>query len=149
MLEKLFVDNTEKTILLKAKCEELSAEVERLTKEKETAFEEIEQLKDQVKSYILYKYKVYFHNILQSIKYIFITYLILKNKLVFMLFTSWSFLRHLFITLFFFLTVIQILSQSTYCTSLGAVLGNLTWRASKFPQIVDTWISNVSMYRRN
>ncbi|XP_018401136.1 PREDICTED: heat shock factor 2-binding protein-like [Cyphomyrmex costatus] len=36
----------------------------------------------------------------------------------------------------------QILSQSTYCTSLGAVLGNLTWRASRFPQIVDTWLSN-------
>ncbi|XP_020300551.1 heat shock factor 2-binding protein-like [Pseudomyrmex gracilis] len=75
-------DNAEEMILLKAKCEKLSAEVEHLTKEKENAFEEIEQLKD------------------------------------------------------------QILSQSTYCTSLGAVLGNLTWRASKFPQIVDTWISN-------
>ncbi|XP_011171223.1 heat shock factor 2-binding protein [Solenopsis invicta] len=35
----------------------------------------------------------------------------------------------------------QILSQSTYCTSLGAVLGNLTWRASRFPQIVDAWLS--------
>ncbi|KAL6265495.1 hypothetical protein P5V15_002291 [Pogonomyrmex californicus] len=35
----------------------------------------------------------------------------------------------------------QIFSQSTYCTSLGAVLGNLTWRASRFPQIVDAWLS--------
>ncbi|XP_076638719.1 heat shock factor 2-binding protein [Colletes latitarsis] len=35
----------------------------------------------------------------------------------------------------------QILNQSTYCTSLGAVLGNLTWRASRFPEIVDVWLS--------
>ncbi|XP_053984563.1 heat shock factor 2-binding protein-like [Hylaeus volcanicus] len=36
----------------------------------------------------------------------------------------------------------QILNQSTYCTSLGAVLGNLTWRASRFREIVDVWLSS-------
>nr|XP_031825488.1 heat shock factor 2-binding protein-like [Nomia melanderi] len=35
----------------------------------------------------------------------------------------------------------QMLNQSAYCTSLGAVLGNLTWRASRFPEIVDVWLS--------
>ncbi|XP_018306427.1 heat shock factor 2-binding protein [Mycetomoellerius zeteki] len=75
-------DNTNEIVALKSKCEELDTQIERLTKDKEGAFEEIERLKD------------------------------------------------------------QILSQSTYCTSLGAVLGNLTWRASRFPQIVDTWLSN-------
>ncbi|CAK9808445.1 Heat shock factor 2-binding protein [Anthophora plagiata] len=35
----------------------------------------------------------------------------------------------------------QILNQSTYCASLGAVLGNLTWRASRFPEVVDVWLS--------
>ncbi|XP_043507690.1 heat shock factor 2-binding protein-like [Frieseomelitta varia] len=35
----------------------------------------------------------------------------------------------------------QILNQSTYCATLGAVLGNLTWRASRFPEIVDVWLS--------
>jgi len=34
---------------LESKCEELRAQVERLTKEKEGAFDEIERLKDQVK----------------------------------------------------------------------------------------------------
>lgn len=34
-----------------------------------------------------------------------------------------------------------ILSKSTYCASLGAVLGNLTWCASRFPDIVDVWLS--------
>ncbi|XP_011686735.1 PREDICTED: heat shock factor 2-binding protein-like [Wasmannia auropunctata] len=75
-------DNVKEIAALEAKCEELRAQVERLTKEKEGAFKEIERLKD------------------------------------------------------------QILNQSTYCTSLGAVLGNLTWRASRFPQIVDAWLSN-------
>ncbi|XP_012150159.1 heat shock factor 2-binding protein isoform X2 [Megachile rotundata] len=35
----------------------------------------------------------------------------------------------------------QILNESTYCASLGAVLGNLAWRASRFPEIVDVWLS--------
>ncbi|XP_017877868.1 heat shock factor 2-binding protein-like [Ceratina calcarata] len=35
----------------------------------------------------------------------------------------------------------QILNQSTYCATLGAVLGNLTWRASRCPEIVDVWLS--------
>ncbi|XP_043582893.1 heat shock factor 2-binding protein-like [Bombus pyrosoma] len=35
----------------------------------------------------------------------------------------------------------QILNQSTYCATLGAVLGNLTWRASRLPEIVDVWLS--------
>ncbi|XP_033324170.1 heat shock factor 2-binding protein [Megalopta genalis] len=35
----------------------------------------------------------------------------------------------------------QLFNQSAYCTSLGAVLGNLTWRASRFPEIVDVWLS--------
>ncbi|XP_076234427.1 heat shock factor 2-binding protein [Calliopsis andreniformis] len=35
----------------------------------------------------------------------------------------------------------QTLNQSTYCSTLGAVLGNLTWRASRFPEIVDVWLS--------
>ncbi|KAF3428319.1 hypothetical protein E2986_05343 [Frieseomelitta varia] len=38
----------------------------------------------------------------------------------------------------------QILNQSTYCATLGAVLGNLTWRASRFPEIVDVWLSGVN-----
>ncbi|XP_024874517.1 heat shock factor 2-binding protein-like [Temnothorax curvispinosus] len=75
-------DNAKEIVALESKCEELRAQIECLTKQKEDAFEEIERLKD------------------------------------------------------------QILSQSTYCTSLGAVLGNLTWRASRFPQIVDAWLSN-------
>ncbi|XP_036149139.1 heat shock factor 2-binding protein [Monomorium pharaonis] len=75
-------DNAKEVISLESKCEELCGQIERLTKEKEDASEEIERLKD------------------------------------------------------------QILSQSTYCTSLGAVLGNLTWRASRFPQIVDAWLLN-------
>ncbi|RLU23537.1 hypothetical protein DMN91_003742 [Ooceraea biroi] len=66
---------------LKSECKELRARVERLTGEKDAAFEEMERLKD------------------------------------------------------------QLLSQSTYCASLGAILGNLTWRASRFPQIVDIWLS--------
>ncbi|KAL2728566.1 heat shock factor 2-binding protein-like [Vespula squamosa] len=39
---------------------------------------------------------------------------------------------------------IQILNQSNFCASLGAVLGNLAWRASRFPEIVDIWLSGVS-----
>ncbi|XP_076657098.1 heat shock factor 2-binding protein [Halictus rubicundus] len=35
----------------------------------------------------------------------------------------------------------QLFNQSAYCTSLGAVLGNLTWRASRFPEIVDVWLT--------
>ncbi|XP_034177133.1 heat shock factor 2-binding protein [Osmia lignaria lignaria] len=35
----------------------------------------------------------------------------------------------------------QILNQSTYCASLGAVLSNLSWRASRSPEIVDVWLS--------
>ncbi|XP_017758739.1 PREDICTED: heat shock factor 2-binding protein-like [Eufriesea mexicana] len=35
----------------------------------------------------------------------------------------------------------QIVNQSTYCATLGAVLGNLTWRASRLPEIVDVWLS--------
>ena len=38
----------------------------------------------------------------------------------------------------------QILNQSTYCATLGAVLGNLTWRASRLPEIVDVWLSGVN-----
>ncbi|XP_015179837.1 PREDICTED: heat shock factor 2-binding protein-like [Polistes dominula] len=38
---------------------------------------------------------------------------------------------------------IQILNQSTFCASLGAVLGNLAWRASRFPEIVDIWLSGL------
>ncbi|XP_011876176.1 PREDICTED: heat shock factor 2-binding protein-like [Vollenhovia emeryi] len=75
-------DNAKEIVELESKCEELRVQIERLTKQKEDAFEEIERLKD------------------------------------------------------------QILSQSTYCTSLGAVLGSLTWRASRFPQIADVWLSN-------
>ncbi|XP_076665833.1 heat shock factor 2-binding protein isoform X2 [Andrena cerasifolii] len=37
----------------------------------------------------------------------------------------------------------QTLNQSTYCSTLGAVLGNLTWRASRFPEIVNVWLSTV------
>ncbi|KAI4487258.1 hypothetical protein M0804_005407 [Polistes exclamans] len=39
--------------------------------------------------------------------------------------------------------IIEILNQSTFCASLGAVLGNLAWRASKFPEIVDIWLSGL------
>ncbi|KAL6444672.1 hypothetical protein ACFW04_002039 [Cataglyphis niger] len=74
-------DNAKRIMALESKCEELCDQVDRLMKEKETAFEEIECLKD------------------------------------------------------------QIINQSTYCTSLGAVLSNLTWRASRFPQIVDIWLT--------
>ncbi|XP_029177144.1 heat shock factor 2-binding protein-like, partial [Nylanderia fulva] len=74
-------DDAKKMVALESKCEELGVQIDRLTKEKETAFEEIERLKD------------------------------------------------------------QIISQSTYCTSLGAVLSNLTWHASRFPQIVDIWLT--------
>lgn len=45
----LCIDNTKKIIALESKCKELCDQVDRLTKEKETAFEEIERLKDQVK----------------------------------------------------------------------------------------------------
>ncbi|KAF7394887.1 hypothetical protein HZH66_008061 [Vespula vulgaris] len=38
---------------------------------------------------------------------------------------------------------IQILNQSNFCASLGAVLGNLAWRASRFPEIVDIWLSGL------
>ncbi|XP_032667112.1 heat shock factor 2-binding protein-like [Odontomachus brunneus] len=76
-------DNAKELIALESKCEKLSAEVERLTTEKETAYEEIRHLKDQV------------------------------------------------------------LSQSIYCATLGAVLGNLTWRASRFPQTIDAWLSTL------
>ncbi|XP_046823224.1 heat shock factor 2-binding protein-like [Vespa crabro] len=38
---------------------------------------------------------------------------------------------------------IQILNQSNFCASLGAVLGNLAWRASRFPEIVDIWVSGL------
>ncbi|KAI4500271.1 hypothetical protein M0802_004688 [Mischocyttarus mexicanus] len=38
---------------------------------------------------------------------------------------------------------IQILNQSSFCASLGAVLGNLAWRASRFPEIVDIWLSGL------
>ncbi|XP_046745493.1 heat shock factor 2-binding protein-like isoform X2 [Diprion similis] len=31
--------------------------------------------------------------------------------------------------------------QSTFCASLGAVLGNLVWHASRFPHVVDLWLS--------
>lgn len=47
---KLCTDDTQKEIIaLESKCEELCDQVNRLTREKETAFEEIERLKDQVK----------------------------------------------------------------------------------------------------
>ncbi|KAL0106937.1 hypothetical protein PUN28_015451 [Cardiocondyla obscurior] len=76
-------DNAREIVELEAKCKELHAQIEYLTKQKEDAFEEIERLRD------------------------------------------------------------QILSQNTYCTSLGSALGILTWRASRFPQVVNVWLSNV------
>lgn len=49
----LCIDNATKIIALESKCEELFVQVDRLTKEKETAVQEIERLKDQVKLYYL------------------------------------------------------------------------------------------------
>lgn len=43
-------DNAEKILVLESKCEQLRAQIEKLNKEKKIAFEEIERLKDQVKS---------------------------------------------------------------------------------------------------
>lgn len=48
-----FTDNAKEIVALESKCEELRAQVEFLTKQKEDAFEEIERLKDQVKFYYL------------------------------------------------------------------------------------------------
>lgn len=44
-------DNAKEMIALESKCEKLSAQVERLTTEKEIAYEEIRRLEDQVTFY--------------------------------------------------------------------------------------------------
>ncbi|XP_046483392.1 heat shock factor 2-binding protein isoform X1 [Neodiprion pinetum] len=35
----------------------------------------------------------------------------------------------------------KVMHQSTFCASLGAVLGNLVWHASRFPHVVELWLS--------
>lgn len=61
----LCIDNAKRIMALESKCEELCDQIDRLTKEKETAFEEIECLKDQVKLYniisflLIWYYSIY------------------------------------------------------------------------------------------
>lgn len=53
LILNLYIDNAKKMIALESKCEELGVQIDHLMKERETAFEEIERLKDQVKLYYL------------------------------------------------------------------------------------------------
>lgn len=63
-MSSLFLDNAKETLALESKCEELRAQIEYLTKQKEDAFEEIERLKDQVKFFYLYRQMLLFPLIL-------------------------------------------------------------------------------------
>ena len=39
----------------------------------------------------------------------------------------------------------QLAHQSAFCSSLGAVLGNLVWKASRVPPVVDLLLTGVSL----
>lgn len=43
----------------------------------------------------------------------------------------------------------QLTHQSTFCASLGSVLGTLVWKASRVPPVVDLLLSGVSWRKYN
>lgn len=38
----------------------------------------------------------------------------------------------------------QLKEQSSFCASLGATMGNLMWKASRLPEVIDILISGVN-----